>query len=177
MTWLWDDPTLILSVGVLIEGLLGVVLFQTGRGWVLAAMLGILVCVLAAVAVEYFVVTPREEVENTLAEVAAALEANDLPSLLGYLADDGGQIRASATDALSRFKVREARIRNLRVTVDLRALPPRATADFHGLLTLDDPRGQVPYEHFARDFTVFLEQRSGRWLLVRYEDRDLRLPK
>ena len=61
MSWLFEDPTLVLAAGVMIEALLAVALVRTGRVAVAGIMAGVLVLVLLLVLVEWLVVTDVEQ--------------------------------------------------------------------------------------------------------------------
>ncbi len=81
MSWLLEDPTLVLVTGAIVLVLLGVALAKTGRGAILLGMVGVAVLVAALVVVEWVVVTQRERVESTLYGITKALEANMFTSI------------------------------------------------------------------------------------------------
>ena len=74
MTTLLDNPIPILVAGVVVEIILAIPLLTTRRTKWLFWMGGVLVLTLLLLLVEHLVVTPREEVETTLNDLAAAIE-------------------------------------------------------------------------------------------------------
>lgn len=115
---LLEDPLPYLFVGVAVEAILAVLLVNTRRGAFLIAILCVLAVIVVGVGVERFVVTEREEVELALDELAAALEANDVPRVLSLITSEATFSRSRAEWAMGRIEVTSAKIRNLDVTVN-----------------------------------------------------------
>src|SRR4051794_28997970 len=88
MSYLVETPWPGLLLAGLIELALGFLLVRSGRAWVIVAMAGVLVAAIALVVIERLVVTDKEEIENSLETVAAALEAHDVPGVLATLATE-----------------------------------------------------------------------------------------
>jgi hypothetical protein len=174
VTWLVESPWPVLMLGVCIEIVLAIVLVRTGRTVVLAAMVGVLVLTAGMLLVERVVVTRTEEVEDTLAAIGTALEANDLPAVMASIATDcprRGEIQAT----LPRFVIREARVGgDLEVRFNPLLSPPTAVTYFTGRIAARDKRGEVPYEHMIRKFKVTLRKEGDRWLVADYADTDVR---
>jgi hypothetical protein len=82
MTWFIESPWPALALGISLEIILAIALVRTGRAWIVAAMVAALAATVGLLAVERFVVTEREEVEDALDAVAHALESNDMPTVL-----------------------------------------------------------------------------------------------
>lgn len=173
MSWLFEDVTWLIGVGIVVEALLAVVLFRTGRGVVMLAMAAVLAVVLAGVVIERLVVTEREEVVDTLDALAAALVAGDLQAVLSHLAPEASFARDQAQTHLPQVKINEARMRNIEVMINRLTSPPTAEAQFRGILNIKDLRGQFPYEHYIQQFTVRFRREGDRWLLVDYEAQSL----
>ncbi len=101
---LFENPWWIIFTGVIIEAVLGIILYRTGRGALVWAMLAVLVLMVSGVIVERLVVTERERVEMTLDGIVAALEANDLNRVLSYVALEAVETRRRAAWAMSASK-------------------------------------------------------------------------
>ncbi len=99
MYYLVEDPTLFIFLGIVIEAVLGIVLFRTGRGFLLWVMLGVLVVCLTGVIGQRFIITERKRVIQTLDGIAAALEANDVDRVFSYLTPDANYSRSEAQGA------------------------------------------------------------------------------
>ncbi len=174
MTWFIESPWPSLALGISLEIILAIVLVRTGRSWIVAAMVVALAATAALLAVERYVVTEREEVEDALAAVADALESNDVPAVLAAFSPDCPRL-GEVKSALSRFTVREARVGgDLEVRINRLTSPPSAATYFTGRIDGKDARGEFPYEHMIRKFKVTLHKRGGKWLIADYSDADSR---
>lgn len=171
-----EDPTWILVCGIAIEAILAVVLVRTGRGAVVFLMIAAFALVLAGIGIERAIVTPREEVEETLDGLAAALLAGDVNGVVAFIAPDASSLRAEAAAQLPQVKVNEARIRDLKVSLNVHANPPTAVADFRGILKVKDSREQFPYENYLGRFKVDLRRDGDAWLITGYEARSATEP-
>jgi ketosteroid isomerase-like protein len=167
-----ENPIFWIAVTVLLEAILAVMLVKTGRGALVGAMIGVLVLGAAGLLLERVVVTEREEVEAAFEEIAAALERNDVPGVMACLASDASQLRTEASSRMPRVEISDARIRDLKVSFNRRANPPTARADFKAIVEARDKKGEVPYEHFIRQFSVGLRREGDRWLLTDYTSYD-----
>jgi hypothetical protein len=174
MTWFIESPWPSLAIGFALEVILAIALVRTGRTAIIAAMVVVLAATIGLLALERVVVTEREEVEDTLDAVAAALESNDVPAVLAAFSPNCPRL-GEVKSALSRFTVREARIGgDLEVRINRLTSPPSAATYFTGRIDGKDSRGEFPYEHMIRKFKVTLERRGDKWLIADYSDADSR---
>lgn len=173
MTWLTEDPTLWIAAGVVGAGVLAIWFLQSGRGIALIALAGLLAVVLGGVALEWAIVTPREEVAGVLEQTAAALEANDPEAVLDHI-EPSAEMGTRIQDALRRFTIEEVRLSDLKVELQERTRPPTAIVKFMARVTVKDRSGQAPYDTAIRRFTVRLRRRDGQWRFESYQDHDFR---
>lgn len=172
---LLEDPLPYLFIGVAVEAVLAVLLVKTGRGAFLVAILAVLGVVAAGIAVERFVVTEREQVENALDDLAAALEANDIDGVLSLISPQAANSRSRARWALERIEVQSAKVRNLEVSVNRLTSPPTAKARFYGVILFEDRLGQIPYQTYAADFSVEFRREADRWVITGHVEHDPRM--
>lgn len=165
-----ENPMPVVFCGIVVEAILGAIFLNNRRVIMLAAMAGVLVLVLVGVAVEWMIVTPREEVETTLDGLAAALEANDRTATLGYLSPSATQTRGRAQWALDRFDVGKAKVSSLKIVINELTNPPSARASFNGSLGLKDRRGEYPPNTYTIGFTVEFRKEGDCWLLVNHTE-------
>ena len=171
MTWLFEDPTLLIVAGVLIEGLLAVVFVNTRQLKVAGVMAGVLALVLAGLAVEQLVVTDYEQIEAALDGTARSLRANDIPGVLAHIDPQAAGMRQSAEAALSRARITDAKVKDLHVQFHRLTSPPTAEAEFIGNIKgsfqmgIDTGEGTV-----IRRFRIQFVRRGDRWLMTGYED-------
>jgi hypothetical protein len=172
LSWLFEDPTTVIVAGILIEVLLAVAMFNTGRGALAWAMAGVLIVVGLAVAIERVVVTDREQIGDTLEGIASALEANDVERVLSFIDPASSGMRSSVRMALANARISEARVYDLVVEVSGRSNPPTAQAEFTGRVK-GSYRGETGGGEgmLLRKFTVDFRRQGDRWLMTNYEDR------
>ncbi|MBI1901276.1 MAG: hypothetical protein HYS13_09215 [Planctomycetia bacterium] len=120
---------------------------------------------LAGVAVEYFVVTDYEEVENTLSDAAAALAANDENALLSFFDPEASSLRASVHGALAMFEIHDAGFRGLEVRFNHVMNPPTATAQFRGRIVYSSRGGDGARNPYLQPVTIHLRREGDRWLI------------
>lgn len=171
MNWLFEDPTPLVVIGVLVEGLLAVVFVNTRQLRVAAVMAGVLVLLLAGLAVERLVVTDYEQIEAALDGTARSLRANDIPGVLARIDPQAAGMRQSAEAALNRARISDAKVKDLHVQFHRLTSPPTAEAEFIGNIKgsfesgIDVGEGMV-----IRRFRIQFVRRGERWLMTAYED-------
>ncbi|MBI2827183.1 MAG: hypothetical protein HYX69_21130 [Planctomycetia bacterium] len=171
MSWFVEDPAPTLVVAALVEAVLTVMLVKTGRGNILYAIAGVAVLAAAMLALEWWIVTDREEIQVALDGAARALEANDPQAVLTWV-DPASPMRGQVVREMSGVRIERAGFRRLEVKVYRHTSPPSARADFTGFIQAKDLRGEFPYENFVQGFTVELKQHGDGWLLYSYEMHD-----
>ena len=177
MTWFTEGPWTIVIVAVLVEVVLGIALWRSGRGAILAAMGAVLAIAAVLVVVERLIVTDREQIAATLDGAAASLETNELDAVLRFVSPNAHALRADVRSVLSQFTFQEVRVAGeLEIQFNRLVAPPAASARFIGRINIRDRRGQIPYENYVDRFTVLLEQHGGEWLISGYETRARRSP-
>ncbi len=165
-----ESPWPILIVGLVLELPLVIALFQTRKGKLLWAIGGVALLVLAGLLVERYTVTDTKLVRKTLEAVATGLKANSKEKVYDCIVTgpDGDPARKRTDDAFSIAEFFEISIRNLDVTINYRASPPTAEAEFtvvvHGRLRAGEMRDLGDVTRPVR-IKVELRKQSGRWLI------------
>lgn len=171
MSWLFEDPTLLLVTGCLIEALLAVVLVNTKQLKVVLAMAGVLALVLAGLAVEQWVVTDYERIEAALDATARAVQNNDLERVLDHIDPDATGMRQSVSAFLSRARVSDAHLKDLKIRFIKLASPPAAEAEFIGHVKGNYRSGADGAEGVViRRIRVDFRRIGERWLMTGYQD-------
>lgn len=170
MSWLWEDPTTVLVAGAAAQVLLAVVLWRTGRVSVLAAMGGVAAIVGLLFLVERWVVTPREEIEGALADISAAVEANDVQRVIALLAPEAAELAREASVRMPQAEFRDVRVTQLKVVASGADEGAKAEARFLCRVEAQDRSGQSPYENFFRRLTVYFRKQGGQWFVTGYKD-------
>ncbi len=171
MTWLLEQPWPILLVGVALEAILFVMFVQNRRLAVLVGMAGVLLLTVVLLAVEHFVVTPVEEVQNVIYATTAALEANDTQAVLARISPRATRVRAVVERRMPLIEITKARILgSLKITFNELTIPPSATASFQGLVNGRGGADRHNVTHLGR-FTITLRREGDRWLISDYEEQ------
>jgi len=178
MSWLYETAWPGLFVCLLAEVVLGIMLLRTGRGQLLFAMLAVAVLGIVLICIEHFVVTEREEVENTLDDLAAALRANSAQQVVGFISPSNQGLRSFATQQLKRVKISFAKVTgDLTIDVSHRQEPPTAKANFIARIEGQELRGHAPRGAFVNRFDVQFRKEGGRWLITGYMLEDFARPQ
>jgi hypothetical protein len=160
-----ESPVPILFVGIVALAALGVAFHQTRRGALLLAMGGAILVVLGGLALEWIVVTDREEVAFVLEGCAAALEANDLEGALSYLSPAAEHSRRRLTGDLRTVRIDRVNINNLEVTINEYTSPPSAQARFQATAFISAERFGIQRDVYMARFIVGLRREAGRWMI------------
>ncbi len=164
-----ESPWPILIVGLVLETVLAIALFRTGRGIVLVAMGGVALLVLLGVLIERWTLTDTKRIRQTLEAAAAGLLANDpkrIDASCIVPGADGNAARGKVGWALSVAEFHELTIRNLDVKFNYQTSPPTAETTFTVWVRGNDRSGTYPGE-ISRPvaMNVKLRKESGRWLV------------
>ena len=172
MYWITEDPTLIISVGILGEVILAIILVKSGRAATLLPMLGLLVLTLLGVLIEWLVVTDAERVSDTIEAARQAVAANNVPEVLNHIAPDAAELRIQVSNVLPKLKVDDAKVKNIKVTVNSKGHPPTARAEFIGNITVTGMN--MTQQKVVRLFIIKFRQDGDKWLMTEAEHRDFR---
>jgi hypothetical protein len=160
-------------VGILALAVLAAALIQTGRGWLAYAMLAVALLTAGLLVLEYTVVTPAEEVEAALDQLARDLETSDVEAVVRHISERAPALRDEARRALERVVISSVRIKpNLKIAVLADRNPPFAEAKFNAVARLRDKAGQFVERPQAYFFVVTLRKENGVWRVRRYEMHD-----
>ncbi len=129
MTWLTEDPTPFVALGLMVELLLGIALFKTGRLIMAGPMLVVAVLMVAAVFIERWIVTDREAVLAALDEAVAACEAEQIDRLLTFIDPAQAALRRTTQATLTGLRI--DRIKQVDTKVQVSRLTPQPTATIY----------------------------------------------
>jgi hypothetical protein len=166
-----EDPIPVIVFGIIAVAVLGIALLRTGRGVLIAAIVGALVLTALGIGLEWLVVTEVERVQATLYGTAAALEANlpadDPSSVLAHISDvpQANRTQSKARRALKEVTFEKITIRNLRIEINDNTSPPTARASFKAFVTARLKSGAFSEmgRAYPIDFHLELRRESGAW--------------
>lgn len=170
MSYLYESPYLILTIGVFFLAILGYLFVNTRQKGALIGMGVVVALTLICLAIEHFVETPREQVEASIEGLADALEDNNIEDTLEYLDSNAEVTREKARWAMGRFHVIRAKVSNLRIEINELTSPPSATVKFTGTIRATDKKGQYETQVVPVTFTAKLRQHGDRWVVTEHTD-------
>ncbi len=163
---LFEDPILVVTLGMMAEILLLIVFINTRHRGVLGAMGAILVLVGVLLGTEWLVVTDRERIELCLDQGVDALERGDLETIFDLTAPTAALTRARARWALANFNFRHISLRNLQIELNPLTVPPTARASFRALFSFEDKARRIPRRYHEAGFEVEFARHGDRWLVT-----------
>ena len=172
MTWITENPIPLFILGLIAQIILGIALWQTGRGWIVWVMIALALVSIGLIGAEIVLISPKEEVTDTLDELAAALETNDHSKVLAFIAPEASAMRADAARRLKEVKISEATVTgNLQIKFDPPPDPskPIATATFIGRFKAKLLKETTPYDNALLRFKVHFRKENGKWLVTGYD--------
>ncbi|NLF68100.1 MAG: hypothetical protein GX575_03485 [Candidatus Anammoximicrobium sp.] len=176
MTWLTENPLPVLLIGSLTAIILAGGWLQTGSRWLLAAIFAAIALTIGAVLAERLIVTDREQVTQTLFDIAALVERNQVNEALEYAYPGTPAVRSQAAAELPLYRFSEVNIKsNLEVRVSPERHPPTAVAEFNVVVVLSTRDGLLAHRRIPRYLEVtFLQDDDGQWRVGAYEHFDPR---
>ena len=173
MTWLFEEPLLIIIVGLVTSAIIGFFWSQTGKRQLLLLLILVLVATVALLGIERFVQTDREQIKATLHEVAELVEQNELVRALEHVHSSRDDIRRRAATRLAGLKFERVSIKkNLNITIAPQSNPKQATATFNAVASLAEDAGFVEaHRPIPRFVEIEFEMEGGQWHVIDYSDR------
>jgi hypothetical protein len=169
MNWLADNALPIWACGAVALTMALIVYFQSRTNGALVGVVAVLAVTAALLLIEWAIETPREAVERTLYELADAVEANDVPGALRFIAPGASQIRSDVETLMPLVKIDTANIMGSPlIDVDETGQPPTAKVEcrgfFHGTMKQNGMKGGD-----AAQITIYFVRDGDVWLVSDYE--------
>lgn len=129
MTWLLEDPTPVIVACAVVEAGLAVALVKNRQAWLAIGMLGVLIVALGAIALDVWVVTDREQLDELFPRLARAVEQADAETVLAAIDPAMRPTIADAQRAMQQYRPQEITITDQQNDLHLDRQSPRATVD------------------------------------------------
>jgi hypothetical protein len=167
MNLLFENPLPIWSLGAVCLAI-AVIVFLAKRSLAsILGVVGVIAVTLMLIFVERAVITPSEGVEQSLAGLMAAIEANDVAAVVASIDPAAKAIRSEAETLMPQVKVKQTGATSVRVEVDESANPFKATSFFRG--RIDGIHARTGARVFYFDQVEIDWQKSGEtWLVINY---------
>jgi ketosteroid isomerase-like protein len=138
----------------------------------LYAAIALAVLTVVLLVVNLRVKTDREQIEQLLHDVAAAVERNDLPAVVSYIHPGAVQGLQRAKSEMPKYQFTSARITGIKsIQVHRDTHPPSAIAEFHVAVSLGTQGNH--FDGIRRFVRAYFMERDGRWLVHNYEHFDV----
>lgn len=168
MTTLLENPLPIIVAGGLAATLALVVFLSRRNAASLAALVGAVAVTAILLLVERFVTTDREQVENSIAAMLDAVEANNVAGVLDHIDPAAAKIRADVQALMPLIKVDVANAASVDVTVDDATNPPSAAVTCRAYLHGIHHQSGTPVGYINQQVDLHWLKRGDRWLLDSY---------
>jgi hypothetical protein len=166
MSWFVESPALAFTIGGIASAILLIAFFQSGRVVWLGWLAVVLLVVAALWGLERFVVTDREQIENTFYAAAGGLEAGDAQAVLAHVAPTATSLRNEIAYRMRGNQFDEVRITNLNIEfTDSESTAAEARAS--GRLSIRSAGGLQLHPFGQVRFALIND--GERWLFTGYE--------
>ncbi len=133
MNTLLENPLPILAVGAVLATLCGLVFLSRRTVPALLALAVVVLLTLLLVITERLIVTPREEIEQALSALLAAVESNELPAVLAMIEPGAANVRRDAEKLMPRVDVTDTGATAIQIDVDGSSATARCQGRLRGI--------------------------------------------
>jgi hypothetical protein len=167
--WLADNALPIWVAGAVALTMATVVFLQTRSNKALAGIGAVAAMTAALLAAEWYLETPREAVERSLYQLAAAVEANDVPRTLAFLTPTAdSRIRHDVETLMPLVNIERARIIGTpEIDVGAGSPPTNATVQCRGIIIATVKQSGMKGGQDDR-LTLQWVRSGDRWLVENY---------
>lgn len=176
MNWLFEgSPLVVIAVGGIALAALLAGIAQTGKRVFLYLMPVVVLMIGLVLAVQWLVITPGEEVQQTLQTIADELERNDRQAVISHVSPTRPDLISEARSRLGLIKFEDVSVRNVEVDTDMDRDPPQAVANFKATVRGGEAHGAIEHVTQVKVFRViFRREEDGQWRVTEYEMSDPR---
>jgi hypothetical protein len=167
MTWLAENALPIWMAGAVALTMASIVYYQTRAKAAASGILGVLAVTALLLLYNWLVETPREAAEHALYQLAATVEANDVPGTLAMLSPRANPtLRKDVETLMPQVRIERARIIGT-PQIDMQPYDAGATIQCRGIILAVNRRDGMKGGDDDR-LVLEWEHQGDRWLLVNY---------
>lgn len=121
---------------------------------------------------EAVIVTPREEVETMLDDLAREVQSNNIDGVLPHIHSSADQYASRAKSEMPNHSFEKVTVTKI-VEINIRseAVPPTASVEFLVSVKGDFFGGQMTNTRGLRAVTLDLQKENDQWKIIRYSHR------
>lgn len=164
---LLESPITVGISGLALAIIAGLVWTQTSRKAALITALGIALTTVVLVTISLQIQTDRELIEETLHDVASALQRNEHEAVFKVMHPSAAATVARARAELPNYVFSVARVTRIKsIIVDSTRTPETAVAEFNVRVELTTQGQKFTVPRFVK---IYFSKHEGRWLVRDYE--------
>jgi len=172
MNWLYEQQLLIVVIGVALVFGLGAAWSASGRKELPFAIAGVLLLLIAGLVDERLVITDREAIRATLAQMAQDVQNNNRRAIVEHIYSGAPQLKRQVEAELRNYHFTECRITKVnRIDVDDHIEPRSAIVEFNVIGSGSSEKDSIgELEHIPRWVRLqMIREKDGRWTVAEYE--------
>jgi hypothetical protein len=173
MTWLWEQPLVIVLMGVAAVAALLAAWAISGRKELLATAAAAAVLMGLGLVIERLVVTDREAIQQMLMQVVRDVRSNNLRAVTQHIARRAPQLRQKVITEMPRYHFEDCRITRVHtIEVDTQAQPRTARVEFNVVASgsFRDDGIELHDSQVPRWVCLYLvQEEDGRWKVENYD--------
>jgi uncharacterized membrane protein (Fun14 family) len=172
--WLFEQPLIIVGLGVGLILALGAAWTASGRKELLYALAAAVILLFAGLITERLVKTDKEQIRETLQEIARDVKANDHRKVMGHIHSSAASVKQQAQAELPKYKFTEFRITKIHtIDVDASAEPRSAMVELNMVGGGSFHEFGIDADHVPRWVQLhLLRETDGRWTVADYKHDD-----
>ena len=172
MNWLFEQPLIIVVLGVALIFALGAVWSATGRKELLYGIAAVGLLLIVGLVVERQTITDREAIRLVLQRIAKDVQSNNRRAVASHIHASAKELRQKAEAELPNYDFTECRVTRIHsIDIDDLAEPKSAIVEFNVMAT-----GTFRGPGFEVTDTVprwvqlqFVKEQDGSWKVVGYD--------
>jgi hypothetical protein len=173
MNWLYEQPLVIVVIGMALLLALGAAWTATGRKELLAAIVVALLLMVGGLVIERVVVTDREAIRETLLQIARDVQSNNIRSVTRHVYSGAPELKKKVEAELPNYRFTECRVTRIHTTdVNARVVPRSAIVEFNVIASGSFREAGIEISDTSIPRWVrlhMMREKDGRWAVQSYE--------
>jgi hypothetical protein len=170
--WIFDQPIYIAAIGLVVSALLVAGWSMSGRKELLYAVAAVLLVMAGFLIAERYVVTDREAIEATLAEIARDVQTNATARVVRHIAATRPELKERAQKEMPHYQFSHCHVAQIhKIDVASEGEPRTAIVEFNVSVTGDfQAEGMQVSGTFPRWVRLqMVREADGKWKVEGYE--------
>lgn len=176
MSFLFENPLTLLTIGGLTLAIIAGGWYQTQRRELVVAFVAALVVFGGLLLLERSVITDAEAVKATVRTIAREAEAGDVESLANRFHSTATRYKDTLRSEMLLYKIDKVSVKsNLKVKAERNHQPPQAIATFNVVVVGGERTGTISEMTVPRFVTATFWLEDGEWRCINYKHEDVQV--